>query len=814
MRLTRVDIRFFRSFNFDYELKAREKSEPALWEDSDPWFPFVRVPLDTEITAIVGANEAGKSQLLTAIKAALTGAPIDRSDFCRYSERYSVKTDEIRLPEFGGTFTLDPEEEALITVPQLANFREFTLYRPGDGAPFLVANDVRIDVDAATVKLIEAALPTFYELKTDLAIPDSVSIAELAGEPRTLLHDRAHRSGLFTTLSALKSATEELVGKVVLPSLSPGKDPASIAAETKRKAEFDLARQLLVDAAGIDERTFSELREAIRSGREGQVEAIVGGINSAIKENLNVQRWWTQDRDFDLLVEAREQELAFTIRDRTNSKYSFAERSQGLRFFLSYFVQLTAHRLKNSKPDILLLDEPDAFLSSVGQQDLLRVLHDYAIPDDGGPRSQVVYVTHSPFLIDKNAPQRIRVLDKGSEDEGTRVVRDAANNRYEPLRSSLGSYVAETAFIGGQNLFVEGLADQVLIAGVSAHIAKRDKSTAGVLNLNEVTVVASGGADGVPYMVYLARGRDTVKPPCVALLDGDSAGKRAEQVLKRGEARNKRILSDDYILRLDKWATSSGLTFDQDVVVEEIEDLIPIALAHRAALNFLARFEDLIEVDTSSFSVGALQAAISANGGKVWNAIDECYRASFPEEHIEKAGLAREVVSLLSIDSEIEGAAELRERFRSLLSVVARKLEDASDEEARGRTDDRLKRAVKNFSRNHTTGMKKHDATKLLREIETSLSDADFANEIRSRVHSIARDYELSDLSTPNVPRFVAFRDDIRSFASSERISYQDDALRDPAADILSGSASGEALIPVPAAQAPELSLEEADSGK
>lgn len=60
-------------------------------------------------------------------------------------------------------------------------------------------------------------------------------------------------------------------------------------------------------------------------------------------------------------------------------------------------MQLTAHRLRNAKPDILLLDEPDAFLSSVGQQDLMRVLHDYAIPEDGGQQSQVIYVTHSPF---------------------------------------------------------------------------------------------------------------------------------------------------------------------------------------------------------------------------------------------------------------------------------------------------------------------------------------------------------------------------------------------------------------------------------
>lgn len=789
MKLSRIDVRFFRSFNYDYELKAREGSEPESWEDADPsWFPFVKVQLDPEVTAIVGANEAGKSQLLTAIKAALSGSPIDRADFCRYSERYSAKANEIRLPEFGGTFTLEPGEPDLDVSTGLAGVREFTLYRPGDKAPFVVANDERIEMTAAALDALTPLLPAFHELKTDLAIPNSVSIAELAGEERNRMHDRRQRTGVLAELAALGVPTAEALTQRLLPRLAAAQDEASIEAENKRRAEFELARELLVDAAGIDESIFAELREAIRSGREGQVEGIVGIMNSAIKENLNIQRWWTQDRDFDLLVEAREQELAFTIKDRTNSKYSFDERSQGLRFFLSYFVQLTAHRLKSAKADILLLDEPDAFLSSIGQQDLLRVLHDYAMPESAAPRSQVVYVTHSPFLIDKNAPHRIRVLDKGSEDEGTRVVRDAANNRYEPLRSSLGTYVAETAFIGGQNLFVEGIADQILVAGVSAHITKREQSTASVLDLNAVTVVAAGGADGIPYMVYLARGRDTVKPPCVALLDGDASGREAERVLKRGEARKKRVLLDDYIVRLDLWAADSGLEFEPNVAVEEIEDLIPVEVAHRASLNYLARFNDLSDVETSEFNPASIRAELEAEGVGMWTALDTAYRKAFPDDHLEKAGLAREVVSLLAIEPDVVGGDELRERFRALLSHLAERLEVASDEEDRSRTDDRLKRAIKNFTRNHPSGMRKHDAKKLLREIEAALGTSEFCDEIRTRVHRVSREFELTDPTSPNVPRFPQFRDEIKALSSSERIAYQDDALSDPVGALSSDS--------------------------
>jgi predicted ATPase len=781
MKFKRLDVRFFRSFNYDYELKSRDAKQPAAWEDQEPaWYPFVRIPLDPEITAIVGANESGKSQLLTAIKASLTGKPINRADFCRYSELYSVKTNELRLPEFGCTFGLESTDNRA-GIHALENADEFTLYRPGASDPFLVVGGERFALDPDELASIESALPAAHELKTDLAIPDSVSIAELAGQPHSQLHLRKTRSDVLEKLGELVSPTIATAGEAVLPALSAGMDPASVKAESRRRAEFELARQLLIDAAGIDQRVFVELREAIKSGREGQVEAIIGAMNSAIKENLNVQRWWSQDRDFELLVEAREHELAFTILDRTGSKYSFGERSQGLRFFLSYFVQLTAHRLRNAKPDILLLDEPDAFLSSVGQQDLMRVLHDYAIPEDGGQQSQVIYVTHSPFLIDKNSPHRIRVLDKGSEDEGTRIVRDAANNRYEPLRSSIGANLAETTFIGGKNLLVEGPADQILVAGISAHIAKREQTTAGVLDLNEVTVVACGGADGIPYMAYLARGRDVIKPPCVALLDGDKSGLEAERVLKRGEARKKRVLRDEYIVRLDEWAGQSGLAFDDDVNVEEIEDLLPIDIAHRAALNYLARFEDLQVQDAESFTPESIRTNLAEAGGRLWDALEGAYTQAFPEEHIEKAGLAREVVSLLSIAPETSGSETLRDRFKSLLKFLAERLDDASAEEARNRSDDRLKRAVNNFLRDHSQGMRKHDAKRLMRELESALDDSSVGEAIRPRLSRIIRGHELNDASTPNVPRFSTFREEVRALGTSERLLYQDDAAKDPA---------------------------------
>ena len=63
---------------------------------------------------IVGANESGKSQILAALKVALTGAGAERHDFCRYSKLFIVDR-PMRLPDFGVTLgSLDDQARATL----------------------------------------------------------------------------------------------------------------------------------------------------------------------------------------------------------------------------------------------------------------------------------------------------------------------------------------------------------------------------------------------------------------------------------------------------------------------------------------------------------------------------------------------------------------------------------------------------------------------------------------------------------------------------------------------------------------------------
>ena len=52
MRIREVWVRFYKSFNFDYELKATPGSRAKPWQQlEDGWMPHVRVPIEPDITA-------------------------------------------------------------------------------------------------------------------------------------------------------------------------------------------------------------------------------------------------------------------------------------------------------------------------------------------------------------------------------------------------------------------------------------------------------------------------------------------------------------------------------------------------------------------------------------------------------------------------------------------------------------------------------------------------------------------------------------------------------------------------------------------
>ncbi len=752
MLLSRVLVRFYRSFNFDQEAKARRRTEYD-WEviEGRGWFPFVEIDIDPEVTAVVGANESGKSHLIGATLRALSGDEITSADFCRYSQLYSVEVGEIRSPDFGAEFMLTTQTDVdalqAVGVVLEANGR-FTLLRMGSGENLIVRKGhPALPLDDAALARLQAVLPQPYQVQTRARIPDVISFDSLLGREPGFLSRRRDRFAFDETLRSGGILSWPQLVSGIAGMAAPNEDPVDVADERRRQSER-LGRDLLLNVARISPTKFSELESAIRDGKEGQVGALIEQMNRSIARHLNFRRWWRQDRDFELRLAPREREVAFTIRDKTGTDYSFSERSRGLTYFLGYYVQLRAHQRPAARSEVLLMDEPDAYLSSAGQADLLRVLDEFARPSNGARVDQVIYVTHSPFLINKNAGHRIRVLDKGTDQEGTRLVRDIVRNHYEPLRTSIGAHVAETAFIGGTNLLVEGPTDQILLTGALSLLRRRGRAASELIDLNEVTIVPCASASHVPYMAYLARGRDTSKPPCVALLDDDEAGREAISKLAKGEADGKRILQDRHIINLGEWAKGADLTLAPGTVVVEPEDLIPAAVAVEGARYYAHRFLGIPAADTASLRVNEVTDNLATHDGSLFASLETAFSGAFGGKKLQKVGFSKELVHYLE-DAVTHiprptGLPAFEQNFSALIQFLGDTLADAGSSESNVRDLDRVERLIKSFARDHADGMNRDTASRLLREIEAVLDDSDEHDPIRQRMSSIRRLHHLS----------------------------------------------------------------------
>ena len=382
VKIKTLYVRFYKSFNFDYLRKSHPEAVADPWDvlpNTELFYPFVRVPMERGITTVVGANESGKSQLLQALKCLLTGDGIEPRDFCRYSDFFTVSKDT-NLPEFGGEFHELDEAEATV-VRELAGLESssavdsFHFFRTNTGLVLHTQSSTtgwtQTRLKAAEAKKI--ALPTFFVIDAKTPLPDSVPLSYLtasdkskAARPRkqvlSWLEKLIDNHDWFGSKESIGQATPTLIADHAQFETN---DDLTDQHYMKR---LELAEKLLLRVAGIRKEAFELLREAVK-GHDGYANAIVAKMNEELASALNFPKWWSQDSEFSLSLTLRDFDLIFTVRDCTGSEYAFSERSGGMSYFLSYFVQYLSHR-QNRCREVLLMDEPDAYLSMSGQQDL------------------------------------------------------------------------------------------------------------------------------------------------------------------------------------------------------------------------------------------------------------------------------------------------------------------------------------------------------------------------------------------------------------------------------------------------------------
>ncbi|MFO0744779.1 MAG: AAA family ATPase [Myxococcota bacterium] len=478
------------------------------------------------MTAIIGKNESGKTAFLEGLRRLnpIDGAGFDLVHDYPRTQLAGYRPHHPSDPEIGVTARLVLEDDDVREVER--RFGKGVVKKRGIVVKRDYQNRLQVQADLDETALVRALVSARPDVTDDLkdAALASRSVAQLA---ETLAPFAPMHAGARALLGvATKLAETPLLSKVWKDVLAPrlprvmifgelDSVPSAVSLERLRDknaiADPGVATALaLLDVAGLsiddldpDEQSHEELRSRLENAAQGVTEEL--------------RRFWTQDQDLEVLVDvtpASAKDLEFAagtpvLRIRIGSRKDrvslpVSERSRGFNWFFSFLVRL-AHLGNHATSLVILLDEPGRSLHAMAQADFLRFVEARLAPDH-----QLVYATHSPYLINASRLSHVRVVSRKA-GRGTVVTSDLSDIDDEslaPLRASAGGGLAKSILPPGPCLVVRDPADLMWLRGFSEQVSKRKK---GGLD-PRWSIVPVGGAAGLVELALAAgyAGRNAV----------------------------------------------------------------------------------------------------------------------------------------------------------------------------------------------------------------------------------------------------------------------------------------------------------------
>ncbi len=510
-----------------------------------------------QVTCLVGKNEAGKSAVLLALAALnphpATPATLDKErDYPRrflaqFDQRH--KTDRARAVTT--TWSLDDEEIADIA------------YAIGEGT--LTSNEVTIFRDYGY------SVDTEISLSFNHALEFLYSKFKLDASERSVLFGVDTTSKLIEKLKNIASPTEKhkalqvhlsehgivtaQAKKIVLSMLpkfmyfsSYDRMDGAIQIEN---ASALIANNTIGDDLNRGIRLFTEfldysnvsMEEIVKVATYETFDARLQAASNNITDQI--LEYWTQNPDLSVVVRieaARPGDppplntgtiaRARIHNDLHRVDTPFSERSAGFVWFFSFLVKF-AQVKDESHPVVLLLDEPGLTLHGKAQADLLRFFREKL-----SPHHQIIYSTHSPFMVPADDLASIRIVEDQVDTSGvrrkplgTKVRQDILTRDPDtlfPLQGALGYDISQSLFVGKNTLLVEGPGDIIYLHALSDALRRRKRTPLDP----RWTLCPAGGIDKIRPFVSLFAG-NTLN---VAVLSDQAVGdKRKIEDLKRSQ---------------------------------------------------------------------------------------------------------------------------------------------------------------------------------------------------------------------------------------------------------------------------------------
>ena len=341
---------------------------------------------------------------------------------------------------------------------------------------------------------------------------------------------------------------------------------------------------------------------------------------------------------------------------------SFDERSKGFVWFFS-FLSYFSHLEETETGDlIILLDEPGTALHAMAQKDFLRFMDERL-----SPRCQVLYSTHSPFMIDLDKLHRIRLV-QDMDGVGTVISDDAVHNDREtvfPLQMALGYQMAQTLFLAPHCLMVNSPSDLIYLQVLGDMVTE----VSGVRIDPRWVIIPVGSTDNLSTFVTLL-GDNYVS--VAVMMDLTPTNKeKIEAINKKNESEGENPV---------KWVQ---VTRVRDADIEDLFD--PKVYLELVNLSYATQLDEPLTMRTITDSnpriVERLKAYFSRmgiDGGVFDRYVPASYllenfdnfKGNLSEDTLEKIQTLVERINSLIVDNDLFNIKEMSGRDKSRISSV------------------------------------------------------------------------------------------------------------------------------------------------
>lgn len=320
----------------------------------------------------------------------------------------------------------------------------------------------------------------------------------------------------------------------------------STSQELKANSMSDASLPKLLRLAGLND--FSRL-----SDDPIKLKRYLNQLTTKLNQNFT-RKYYSQDNSVELRIINDGNKIYLEISDDSGAEYAIHERSAGFQYFFGLLIELAT--ISNNDNDVIfILDEPGAKLHPSGQRDLLKYLEDLSLD------YRIVYSTHSPFMINRLYPNRVKVIEK-NKSRGTIFKEKGFSKNWYPLRSALGLSLSDSFYYSEKALLVEGPEDIVYLTSLMNYFNK-----IGELNINTdiFSFIDAGGVTNLPAMVQIMIDDER---PIMVLMDSDSP-KTYSRLKKKSNDLKSGLMIVNQINEFDEKAIS-------------IEDLLPSEMLRKA----------------------------------------------------------------------------------------------------------------------------------------------------------------------------------------------------------------------------------------